>query len=51
MKNSLKQEINKQLCHMAREIQVHSNSAIVWGETKLPECLRKEIEEASKETK
>lgn len=49
MKQCLKQEINKQLCRMARGIQVNTSSHCVWGEVKLPECLRREIEESNKE--
>ena len=40
----IKREINKQLCHMTRGIQENSCSNRAWGEVKLPECLRRELE-------
>lgn len=50
MKHNLKQVINEQLCRMSGGIQVNSSSHFLWGEVKLPECLKSEFEEdASKE--
>lgn len=51
MKHSLKQKMNKQLCRMAERGQGNSSSGASWGEVKLPECLRRELEEASKKIK
>lgn len=45
MRESLKRELNEQLCRLAGGIQVHSSSVLVWGEADLPKCLRDELEE------
>ena len=47
MRESLKKEINEQLCRLAGGIQVHSSSVLAWGEVDLPECFRNELEEAN----
>ncbi|MCM1179495.1 MAG: hypothetical protein NC347_04505 [Clostridium sp.] len=51
MKHCIKQTINKQLCRIAKGIQVNSCSGRAWGEVKLPECLREELEETDKAVK
>lgn len=41
----MKKEISRCLSEMATKIQVNSSSLLVWGEVKMPEELRKELED------
>lgn len=44
MKKDLKASIAEKMEELATKIPRQSNCAWLWGEVKLPECLRKEIE-------
>lgn len=45
----VKKKVNEGLSKLATGIQVNSSSCMVWGEVELPECLREEIEQESKD--
>ena len=45
MKKDLKASIAEKMEELATKIPRQSNCAWLWGEVKLPECLRKEIED------
>ena len=42
--DKLKKTLNNALSNFAQNIQVNTGSFLVWGEIKLPEEIRKEIE-------
>lgn len=42
--DKLKKTLNNALSNFAQKIQVNTGSFLVWGEIKLPEEIRKEIE-------
>lgn len=48
MKN-IKETISDGLENMAINMAVHSISVFFWGETEMPDCLRKEIEQKDEE--
>lgn len=50
MKNKLREKLNEQLTNFAGNMQESLGSCLFWGEVEMPECLRKELEEADKET-
>ena len=43
--DKLKKTLNNALSNFAQKIQVNTGSFLVWGEIKLPEEIRKEIED------
>ena len=43
--DKLKKTLNNALSNFAQKIQVNTGSFLVWGETQLPEEIRKEIED------
>lgn len=48
--NKISEKIKNVLDEMAYVVPVNASCGFVWGEVDMPECLRKELEEASKET-
>lgn len=47
----LKGKLNQMLTDMAYHLPNSTSSNIFWGEIKMPECLRKELEEAASSKK
>ena len=37
--------INERLASMAEDMVCKSGTDLIWGETKIPECLKKKLEE------